>query len=209
MNSKQATDLLLAVQTAITLLISLRAFFLYSRSRSDTAFTLGLSMGVIALGGMTGLIGDLLLTSSAFNTFLFRYIGQTVGYLFIFLGTLRGSERYRRLLKRWHLLATTLLLVLLLLTPLLPSTFSLPVSALLSGSRGLVCLVIFFNYVVIFNTKETRFSFLMSLAFLLITVGITVYTLKFVLPGVLLYDYLGDSVRIMGLMTLLTAFSVG
>jgi hypothetical protein len=179
MNSKEVTDLLLAIQATITLLISLRAFFLYSRSRSEIVFSLGLSMGVIALGGVTGLIGDLLFKGNAFNTFWFRYIGQTVSYLFIFMSTLQGAERYMQRLKRWHLVATALLLVLLVLTPLLPTNTNTMLTALLSGSRAVVCFIIFLNYIVIFYSKETRFSFLMSLAFLLITVGITVYTLKF------------------------------
>jgi hypothetical protein len=68
MNSKQITDILLAVQATITLLISLRAFYLYSRTRSDALFSIGLSMGVIALGGICGLIGDTLIKSSSFNT---------------------------------------------------------------------------------------------------------------------------------------------
>ena len=58
MNSKQITDILLAIQATITLLISVRAFYLYSRTRSDALFSIGLSMGVIGLGGICGLIGD-------------------------------------------------------------------------------------------------------------------------------------------------------
>jgi hypothetical protein len=57
MNSKQITDILLAIQASITLLISVRAFYLYSRTRSDALFAIGLSMGVIGLGGICGLRG--------------------------------------------------------------------------------------------------------------------------------------------------------
>ena len=95
MNSTQITDLLLVIQAMITLFISLRAFSLYARTGSDNLFSIGLSMGVIALGGIIGLISDIYL-NGAFNTFWFRYTGQTVSYLFIFLSTLRGSEHYRR-----------------------------------------------------------------------------------------------------------------
>src|SRR6266581_7351665 len=121
MNSTQITDLLLVIQAMITLFISLRAFYLYARTGSDSLFSLGLSMGVIALGGIIGLISDIYL-NGAFNTFWFRYIGQTVSYLFIFLSTLRGSEQYRRGLKRWHVFVTGLLMVLLLLTPVIPTS---------------------------------------------------------------------------------------
>ncbi len=208
MNSTQITDILLIIQAVITLFISLRAFSLYARTRDDMLFSLGLSMGVIALGGFVGLISDIFL-AGAFNTFWFRYIGQTVGYLFIFLSTLRGSERYRRRLKGWHVFATGLLMVLLLLTPVIPTHPSATVQTVLSGSRAVVCFVIFWRYVSLFFSKETRFSFLMGFAFFLITWGIVIYSLKFTMPNPLLLDYVGDSVRIAGLAILLAAFFLG
>jgi len=207
-NSTQITDILLIIQAVITLFISLRAFSLYARTRDDMLFSLGLSMGVIALGGFVGLISDIFL-AGAFNTFWFRYIGQTVGYLFIFLSTLRGSERYRRRLKGWHVFATGLLMVLLLLTPVIPTHPSATVQTVLSGSRAVVCFVIFWRYVSLFFSKETRFSFLMGFAFFLITWGIVIYSLKFTMPNPLLLDYVGDSVRIAGLAILLAAFFLG
>src|SRR5260370_8141668 len=88
-------------------------------------FSLGLSMGVIALGGFVGLISDIFL-AGAFNTFWFRYIGQTVGYLFIFLSPLRASERYSRRFKGWQVFATGLLIVFLLLPPVRPTHTSAP-----------------------------------------------------------------------------------
>ncbi len=208
MNSTQITDILLIIQAMITLFISLRAFSLYARTRDDMLFSLGLSMGVIALGGFAGLTSDIFL-HGAFNTFWFRYIGQTVGYLFIFLSTLRGSERYRRGLKGWHLFATGLLMVLLLLTPVIPTHPSATVQTVLSGSRAVVCFIIFWRYVSIFFSKETRFSFLMGFAFFWITWGIVIYSLKFTMPNPLLLDYVGDSVRIAGLGILLAAFFLG
>ncbi len=208
MNSTQITDILLVIQATITLFISIRAFSLFAKTEDNTLFSLGLSMGVIALGGIIGLVSDVFL-AGAFNTFWFRYIGQTVGYLFIFLSTLRGSEHYRRELKRWHMIATGALLVLLLLTPLIPAHPTHITQAILSGSRGMVCLIIFVHYVIIFYGKETRFSFLMCSAFFGITLGIFIYTLQFLLPNPLLLNYVGDSIRILGLATLLAAFFLG
>ena len=208
MNSTQVTDILLVIQATITLFISLRAISLFAKTGDNTLFSLGLSMGVIALGGMIGLASDVFL-NKAFNTFWFRYLGQTVGYLFIFLSTLRGSEHYKEELKRWHIIATVGLMVLLLLTPVIPAHPSSIVQAALSGSRGLVCLIIFFHYVSIFFSKETRFSFLMCVAFFGITCGIFIYTLQFTLPNPLLLNYVGDSIRILGLATLLAAFFLG
>lgn len=206
----QITDMLLVIQATITLFISLRAFSLSAQTKDDTLFTLGLSMGVIALGGMIGLMSDIFL-NGAFNTFWFRYIGQTVGYLFIFLSTLGGSELYRRGLKRWHVIATGFLLLLLLLTPVIPAHPDRIVQAALSGSRGLVCFIIFFHYVSIFFSKATRFSFLMCFAFFWISWGIVIYTLPFVSATLdpLPLNYAGDSVRIVGLIALLAAFFLG
>jgi hypothetical protein len=208
MNSTQITDLLLVIQAAITLVISLRAIYLYTRTGNDMLFSLGLSMGVIALGGIVGLISDIYL-NGAFNTFWFRYVGQTVSYLFIFLSTLRGSKHYRLGLKRWHKIATGLLMVLLLLTPVIPTHPSATVQTVLSISRALVCFIIFFQYVSIFFTKETRFSFLMGFAFFWITWGIVIYSLKFTMPDPVQLDYIGDSLRIVGLSALLAAFFLG
>ena len=56
MNSTQITDILLIIQAMITLFISLRAFSLFARTRDNMLFSLGLSMGVIALGGFVGLV---------------------------------------------------------------------------------------------------------------------------------------------------------
>jgi len=207
-NSTQITDILLVIQAVITLFISLRAFSLSARTRDDMLFSLGLSMGVIALGGFVGLISDIFL-AGAFNTFWFRYIGQTAGYLFIFLSTLRGSERYRRGLKRWHVFVTGLLMVLLLLTPVIPTHPDATVQTVLSGSRAVVCFIIFFRYVSLFFTKETRFGFLMGFAFFCISWGIVIYSLKFTMPNPLLLDYVGDGVRIVGLTVLLAAFFLG
>ena len=209
MSSKETTDLIIAIQAVITLFISLRAFYLYFKMRSDTLFIVGLSMVVIGIGGISGLIGDFLLTSSAFNTFWFRYIGQTASYLFIFLISLPNAERHLRAVRRWNLIATALLFVLLFLTPILPPIPGTALTEVLSGARGVVCLAVFYNYYfVAYDMKGTRFSFLMCAAFLLIAAGIAVYTIKFSVSNPLPYDYIGDSTRALGLLLMLAAFFV-
>lgn len=210
MNSKEITDLIIGFQAIITLLISMRAFYLYSKTHSDTLFIVGLVMAVIGLGGIAGIIGDYVITSKAFNTFWFRYIGQIVSYLFIFFISLPGAERHMRPLKWWSIIATPLLLVLLVLTPVLPPIPGVMLTEVLSGARGLVCLAIFFNYYfVMYGKKGTRFAFLMCAAFLLIATGIGVYTIKFSAPNPLPYDYTGDGTRAIGLILMLIAFFVG
>jgi hypothetical protein len=230
MSSQDITDILLVIQVIISLLISIRAFFHCLRTRSDVLFSIGLSMGIIALGGIYGLLADnffvtccyhlpssryfqqlanYLLIDGRLNTLWFRYIGQTVSYLFIYLTATRGSMRYIRSLKWWHLLASAFLFGLLWLPFLVPTSSDPVTLVILSGSRSIVCFAIFLNYTAAFNRKETRFSFLMSLAFLLITFGVWIYTMRFMLSQHLYLDYIGDSVRIVGLVTLLVALFVG
>jgi hypothetical protein len=209
-NSKEITDLIIGFQAVITLFISLRAFYLYSKSRSDTLFIVGLAMAVIGLGGIVGIIGDYVITSKAFNTFWFRYIGQIVSYLFIFFISLPRAERHMRVLKWSNITATVFLLAMLVLTPVLPPISSIALTEILSGARGVVCLSIFFNYYfVMYSMKGTRFAFLMCAAFLLIATGIGVYTIKFSVTNPLPYDYAGDSTRAIGLILMLAAFFVG
>jgi hypothetical protein len=209
-NSKEITDLIIGFQAIITLLISMRAFNLYSKTRSDTLFIVGLAMAVIGLGGIAGIIGDYLITSKAFNTFWFRYIGQIISYLFIFFISLPRAERHMRALKWLNIFATAGLLALLVLTPVLPPISSVALAEILSGARGVVCLAIFFNYYfVIYSMKGTRFSFLMCATFLLIATGIGIYTIKFSVTNPLPYDYAGDSTRAIGLILMLAAFFVG
>ena len=210
MNSKEITDLIIGFQALITLLISLRAFSLFTKTRSDMLFIVGLTMAVIGVGGITGIIGDYLITSHAFNTFWFRYIGQIVSYLFIFFISLPHAERHMRALKRWNIIATALLLGLLVLTPFVPPIPGAGLTELLSGARGVVCLAICFNYYfVMWGKQVTRFSFLMCAAFLLIATGIGLYTFKFSTPNPLPYDYAGDGTRAVGLVLMLAAFFVG
>jgi len=208
--SKEITDLIIGFQAVITLLISLRAFYLYSKTRSDTLFIVGLSMAVIGIGGIAGVIGDYLITSQAFNTFWFRYIGQIVSYLFIFFISLPRAERHMRLLKWFNIIASLALFAMLVLTPVLPPIPGVTLTEVLSGARGVVCLAICFNYYfVMYGKKGTRFAFLMCAAFLLIATGIGVYTIKFSTPNPLPYDYAGDSTRALGLVLMLAAFFAG
>jgi hypothetical protein len=210
MNSKEITDLIIGFQAVITLFISLRAFYLYVKSHNDILFIVGLSMAVIVVGGAAGLVGDFLITSSAFNTFWFRYIGQVVSYLFIFFISLPGADRHMRFLKRLNLVASAFLFVLLLATPVLPPIPGVTLTQVLSGMRGVVCLAVCLNYYfVVYSMKGTRFSALMCFAFLLIATGIAVYTFKFSMPNPLPYDYVGDSIRATGLLFMLSAFFVG
>src|SRR6266480_9681 len=131
--SQQVTiNLLLWIQTFIGFLVSTRAFYLYIKRRNDDLAIVGIAMITIALASVSGLVANNLFarTDGVFggkiNVLWFEYGGQTISYLFLFLSTLQGSMNYLNRLKRWHLLVTALLVVLLLLTSVIPP-FSGPI----------------------------------------------------------------------------------
>ncbi len=189
-----------------SLFISLRAFSLYIQARTPRLLVLGLSMGMIALTAIASYIGDNV-TTITFNVKWFQYIAQTISFLFILLSLLRNTDDYQRRIVRWHIIASLLLLLLLSLTPVLPKDFPDPAvtKTLLSGSRALICLIVFFYYWITFTTKETRFSFLMSAAFLLISIGYWMAIPKYFGPGMEQIDQMGDIVRTCGILVLLIA----
>jgi len=198
----------------VSLFISIRAFLLYVQARNRRLFILGLSMGVISLTAAAGFAGDNV-TAIPLNVDWFNYIGQTISFLFFFLSFLNGSDDYQRRLIRVQIAFSAVLLLLLLLAPILPADFPNPAvtKSLLSGSRGVICLLIFGCYVAAFMSKETRFSLLMAGAFLLISIGYLIILPKyFSIGGSLnldLLDHIGDLTRVCGLGTLLTAILWG
>jgi hypothetical protein len=189
----------------VSLFISLRAFYLYTQSRSRRLFILSLSMGMISLTAIAGYAGDNI-TSISLNVDWFNYIGQTVSFSFILLSFFSESDSYLRSLIRWQIAASALLLILLFLAPVLPPEFPDPAitKSILSGSRGLICFIIFFYYAIAFMDKETRFSLLMSAAFLLLCIGYAIIIPKYTTPNDVL-DRSGDIMRIAGLVFLLFA----
>ena len=189
----------------VSLFISLRAFYLYTQSRSRRLFILSLSMGMISLTAIAGYAGDNI-TSISLNVDWFNYIGQTVSFSFILLSFFSESDSYLRSLMRWQIAASALLLILLFLAPVLPPEFPDPAitKSILSGSRGLICFIIFFYYAIVFMDKETRFSLLMSAAFLLLCIGYAIIIPKYTTPNDVL-DRSGDIMRIAGLFFLLFA----
>lgn len=187
----------------VALFIAIRAFFLYFQTRSRRVFILALSMGVISLTAAAGFLGDNVTTISL-NVDWFNYIGQTISFIFILLSLVSSSDDYLRGLMRWHIVISVLLLSLFLLAPVLPPEFPDPVltKTFLSGSRGIICAVIFFYYFSAFISKETRFSLLMSVAFLLFSIGYLMILPKYSISGLDLVDQLGDTTRICGLVVL-------
>lgn len=209
LNSQQITDILIAIQAVITLLIAGRAFTFYRRTRSDVLLSLGLSMAIIGIGGVTGVIDDPFLGgASIWNTIWFRHLGQVAGYLFIFFASLGGSESYRRGLKTGIIITTIIMFALMLLTPVLPNKQPPSTTGYLSALRCITCTLVFFSFMINFFRKETRFSFLMALSFLILSTSLWVYTMKFFFSAPIAYEYLADGSRIVGLVILYIVFLV-
>ena len=189
----------------VSLFISIRAFYLYTRSRSRRIGILSIAMGIISLTAIAGFAGDNV-TSITLNVDWFNYIGQTVSFTFILLSFFGSSETYLRNLMRWQIALSILLLGLMLLSPVLPPEFPAPTvtKSLLSGSRGLICHIIFYYYVVSFMKNETRFSLLMGLAFLMLSFGYWIILPKYITPNDGL-DRTGDIMRVCGLILLFFA----
>ena len=204
MNQNLAANILSLTQFLATMLISVRAFWLYGQTRSSRLFTLGLSMSIITLTTVASFIDDNAIVVPT-NLDWFKYSGQTVGFLFICLSLVHNSEPYLHRLRNWQIIFSALLL--LLLTPLVPHAFPDPAltKTLLGGSRCLICYIIFYFYVIAFSSKETRFSLLMSLTFLLLSFGYLLNVPKYSMPGMTLLDNVGDYTRISGLVVLLIA----
>lgn len=209
MSSNLIANLLSITLFIVSLVIVVRSFYMYRRSPSHRLFILGLSMTTIALTALAGFAGDNI-TSVSLNVDWFNYIGQTVSFLFIILSLWRNSDRYLRQLARWHIIASALLLVLLLLAPILPPDFPDPAvtKSLLSGSRGAISLVICIIYVSSFMRKENHFNLLMSGAFFLLSLGYFTIVPKYFQPNDIL-DHIGDLLRIAGLLIFLGAMLIG
>jgi len=198
-----------AAQMLVSFCISLRAFYLYRRVRNPRLLILWLALNVITLTSAASLAGDNHLLFRTLNTNWFKYIGQTVCFLFIWLSTFQRSPEYLRHLKNWHIFSSFMLIALLTVTPLLPPFPNAWLQVVLSTMRAVACLLIFFQYVRLFFVKETRFSLLMGIAFLLLSFGYLIIFPKYILAHQDLLSNIGDTMRISGLVVFLIGYLVG
>lgn len=201
-------DILAAVMSVVTIIIAARALYLYAHVRSPRLFILGLAMALITLTALADLASSHI-SAITLHTNWFLYIGQAVSFLFIFLSLVKGNEEYQRSLMRWHIICSLLALVLLLLSPIIPDFPNTAIQFTLRGTRTVFCFAIFFSYTAAFMSKQTRFSFLMGAAFLMLSFGYLIIILQYVVTPAGLFDNLGDIVRMVGLVTLLAAVALG
>jgi len=207
----QLANVLALTLFSTALLIALRAFYLCSQTSQGRRYRLcilGMSMGVLALTAIASYAGDNI-KDLPVNVNWFKYTAQTVCFLFIILSLVRSSDTYLRRLMYWQIGIS--LLLLFLFAPIIPSSMPYPAltKSLLGGSRSLICFVVFFIYIGAFISKETRFSLLMSVAFLLLSIGYWLNMPKYMDSHLVLLDAVGDGVRITGLVALLIAIFLG
>lgn len=207
MGANLIPNILAASLCALALFISIRAFSIYFQARSPRIFVLALSMLLIALTAADNFFVNIV--TVPYNTYWFLYLGQVVGYLFIFLSFFWSSEGSLQKLIRWQVIFTALMLLLWILSPVLPQFPNVGVRATLSGLRALMCFGIFFFYISAFMKKETRFSLLMGIAFLLLTVGQWLVFQKYFVTAGDIIDNIGDITRLVGQVILLVAVIIG
>lgn len=208
MLSTAIPDIIDALILLVSIFITIRALYLYGRVRTPRLFILGFSMALLAITAAADYASSHI-TSIALNTDWFLYVGQAVCFLFILLSLTNGSEDYLHGLMRWQVVVSLLALILLLASPVLPGFPNPVIKTVLSGLRCVLCFAIFFSYTAAFMSKQTRFSLLMGLAFLLLSFGYLVIVQQYVDPKAILLDNIGDVVRMGGLISLLIAVISG
>ena len=134
------------------------------------------------------------------------YAGTSSALCFMFLNSIVTSSEQLRLLKRWHIIATILFFTLLLLAPTFPPFPNALTPALLNLARPFFCALAFCRYTMLYISKQTRFSLVMSFAFLLLGVGFAMITPQLLAPDLVLVTVMGAILRILGYSTLLFAY---
>jgi hypothetical protein len=196
----------LIVLSVICVGISIYAFYKYSLTLSDALFSLGLSMGTIAIAILCGYLNVVQIGGVTLHVAWIWYAGTSIALCFMFFNSIVTSSEQLRLLKSWQIIATILFLVLLLLTPTFPAFPDALTPALLNLIRPFFCGLAFFRYVMLYISKETRFTLVMSIAFLLLGVGFAMITPQLLDPTLVLVTAIGAILRVIGYSALVLAY---
>ena len=192
----------------ICLLISIRAFYIYTLSFNDMIFVLALSMAFLTIGTFVGTIGDAHIAGNTWNVDWTRTCGACCGGIFIFLSSLATSSQQMRKIRQWQVMVAILFVIVIVLTPFYPSAKTPPLPLVLNSLRILIYSCAFIRYALLYNSKSTRFSSMMCIAFLVLVTG---YVLN--IPGILqsslaIFTIIAAAVRMSAYVTLLAAYSV-
>jgi hypothetical protein len=208
MNISTLTGILLFIFSVLCLGTGIYAFRRYSLTQSERLFAVGLAMCITAVGIACGALDNLHVLPS-FNLGWAWYTGTSLGFLFLFLSSIMKSTDQFQLLKRWGVIAAAVLITVIVLTPVFPAYPNAYVPLTLNSLRTIACLLGFLRYVMLYTSKGTRFSLLMCLAFLFITVGYAILMPQLLDPTLVQLTAVGAFIRIIGAGVLFTAFVLG
>jgi hypothetical protein len=191
----------------ICLFISLRAFYFYSLSYNDMVYVLAFSMASIATGTLFGAFGASHLFGNQLNTEWGRAYGSCSGGLFIFLSSLVRSHSQMQKLRRWQIGAAILLVFVFLLTPFYPPTTNPIVEISLNSCRMIIYSSAFIRYAIIYASRSTRFSLIMSMAFLVLVFGFALNIPGAIGTNFAILTIVAASIRIIAYLTLMVAYT--
>jgi hypothetical protein len=208
MNTMLLPNLLDVSFCLVALFIAVRSFDIYASLRQSRLFILGLSMLLVSLSTAADFTASYVKVVPL-HTDWFLYIGQTVGFLFILLSLVRGSDGYLRGLMNLNILAFAFLLIPLLLSAVLP-TIDPTTRTVLGTARLFTCLFILIAYFSAYTNKPTSFSFLMSSAFFFFTIDYLINFTEYLVsdPSQYLFRDAGDITGVIGLVMLVVAVSL-
>jgi hypothetical protein len=192
----------------VCLILSIRAFYIYSLSRSELLAVLGFAMGSIATGIFVGNVGEAHLFGITYNTEWARYTGSSSGALFLFLSSLVKSHAQVQKLRRWQVLVAIFFVIVIGLTPILPPFASPWIPFGLNSIRILIYGATFIRYTGLYLSKGTRFSLIISIGFILLVIGFSLNAPGLLAPGFATLTITGAFVRIVGYSTMSLSYSV-
>ena len=201
------SSVLLAISSLCCFGTGIAAFRRYSTTKSERLFIVGLAMIIAAVG----IIGGALDSISALDPYAFEwswYFGTSLGYLLLFLSSIMTSAEQFHILKRWSIVAATILVILLALSLSLPDvTRNLDVIVGMNVLRIIICSLGFSRYLMLYTSKGTRFSLLLCLAFLFVGIGYGTIIVQALTHGTVVF--IDSMIRLIGNVLLFAAFILG
>jgi hypothetical protein len=205
MNNVWLANTTFLVLGIVCFVLAARALYIYSLSKSDYLFVIGVSIGDIGVSVIVGYLQDIHLIS--WNAHLSWYLGTILGALFLVIGSWATSQQQIVSIKRWLIILTALYFVQTLLTPIMPQFPNPYIPAAFNIIRTSIALTGSARYFMLYISKRTRFTLLMGIAFLLIGSGFGVLTPEIFDTSLVIFLTCGYSLRIVGYSVLLMAYT--
>lgn len=206
MTISQISNLMSIPIGAICLGIAIRALYIYRLSLNDMIAVLGFSMLLISMGTFAGTVGDTHLWGNHFNTEWVRAFGACSGGLFIFLSSLVKSHIQMQKLRRWQTVTLMIFIAVVLLTPLYPPVTSPLVTLALNSCRMIVYFCAFTRYLMLYASKATHFSLMMTITFSILLFGYALNIPGILHTGLALVTIIAAGVRIVAYLMLLASY---